>query len=458
MSPCTLEQHREEVDGVLGPLLTRIRLRSETLRIDEPALHGRCTAEPVSARLPIPAFDNSQMDGYAVIAADLAAASASRPVSLPVGVAAPAGEARREHVPGTATPVMTGAPIPLGADAVVPIEEADPPAFPPLVTGAEAAAGRHPEGLVAFQTACVSGRFVRRQGEDLEAGTELLPAGTRLTATRIGALAAAGVAEVSVLPRLRVLLITTGDELETSPTALSATPRTITAPTTTHGASHAPDAPGATNAPQPQSGRIPDANGPMLAALLTALGCEVRRVHTSDSPERLLQTLGAAAPATDLIVTMGGISAGAFEVVREALTPLGGEFHSVSLQPGGPQGFGAILLNNTHPTPVLCFPGNPVSSYLSAELFLLPWLRELAGQPRDRVARALPLAHDVDSPPAKHQLRRGTVDAEGLVHVSHPGSHLVAELAAAEILVHLPIGVAHATAGTLVDTWSINDD
>lgn len=432
MSACSLERHRAEVDAVLAPLLARPRAGESELEIGDPELHGRVTARACRAARPVPAFDNSQMDGYAVRAADLASASPEAPVRLPVGVAAPAGAPQAEHRPGTATPVMTGAPIPRGADAVVPIEEADPAAFPRLVRPAEARSGAAPEGVAAFSAPIEPGRFVRRQGEDLGAGAEVVPAGARLTATRIGALAAAGIERVAVVPRPRVLLVTTGDEV----------------------AAGAGSSPGA----DPGDGRIHDANGPMLAAALRAAGCEVRALHASDAPGSLLALLAGAAPA-DLVVTAGGISAGAFEVVREALAPLGCEFHGVALQPGGPQGYGLVgLAEGAEPMPVLCFPGNPVSSYLSAELFLLPALRRLAGLPPERATVARILAHDVESPVAKHQLRRGTLDPDGRVRVSPPGSHLVAELAAAEVLVHLPVGVARAAEGSPVDTWSINDD
>lgn len=420
---CTLDEHRREVASVLAAGLTRIRSSAEQLAVADPALHGRVTAGPVTARTPIPAFDNSQMDGYALLSSDLAGASGQEPVTLPVGTATAAGDPPSTHVPGTASPVMTGAAMPQGADTVVPIEEAIPAVFPRL-----ARTGLAPEGSVAFTAPSAAGRFVRRRGEDLPEGAEVVGAGTRLTAARIGAIAAAGISHVSVHRRARILLVTTGDEVLQGEEKASA-------------------------------GRIHDTSGPMLTAAVRALGAETEVLHAPDAPKRLLAALRSHAPSVDLVVTMGGISAGAFEVVREALAPLGAEFHGVALQPGGPQGYGLLaLVSGDEPTPVLCFPGNPVSSMLSAELFLLPTLRELAGLPGERATVPRILAHDVESPVAKHQLRRGTIDADGRVRVLHPGSHRVSELAGAELLVHLPVGVSTAEEGTTVETWSINDD
>ena len=427
MAGCTFERHRDEVRALLAPVVARLSGEAEDLDVSDPGLRDRAIARPHAARTPIPAFDNSQMDGYAVLAADLAAATHERPVALPLGRATAAGDAPQRHEPGTASPVMTGAAVPQGADAVVPIEEALPPEFPAL----SRAGDPEPTGTVSFASAVPAGRFIRRRGEDVETGTPIAEPGTRITPRLIGALAAAGVARVAVRPRPRVLLCSTGDELAASGEGL-------------------------------RPGRIHDVNTPMLRAALEGLGAEVSVLRTGDTPaelrEALLHAPGAAGPpgSVDLVVTTGGISRGAFEVVRSALEPLRIRFHSVAMQPGGPQGLGS-LEHEGRAVPVLCFPGNPVSAALSCELFLAPALRELAGLPAEREAVRLPLAHDVASPPAKHQIRRGAIDADGRVAVFAPGSHLVGELAAAELLVHLPVGVEHAPAGTLVETWRFDD-
>lgn len=397
----------------------------ELVSIHDEALLGRVTAQSIVAAAPIPAFDNSQMDGYAVRAADLTGSTATSPISLSIGRATAAGDAPIAHLPGTASPVMTGAAIPQGADTVVPIENVLPARFGPL----SRAGGPEPTGEVSFTTVPRVGEFVRLQGEDRLAGHELSHAGARITPALIGAFAAAGIRAVLVRPRVRVLLCSTGDEL--ADTQGPTTPE-ILAP-----------------------GKIYDANGPMLAAAMREAGAEVRIIRVADNAAHLSEELAEQAGSTDLIVTSGGISAGAFEVVREALAPLGFDFHGVALQPGGPQGYGVLEGAQGSRVAVLCFPGNPVSSLLSAELFLLPTLRELAGLPRDRPRRSLPVGHDVTSPEHKHQVRRGTVDSEGLVHVSAPGSHLIADFADASVLVHLPVGLAAASAGTELEVWSL---
>lgn len=437
---CTLDIHRGEIADLLRPLLEHVRENAaETLHLSDPDLAMRVIARDVAARIPIPAFTNSQMDGYAVRAIDLAHASDTNPVTLRLGYAAAAGDPQLWHAPGTATPIMTGAPVPHGADTIVPVEDTSTGQFPTLTraprdpepphgpggTRAVTAALRVvPTGSATFTAPSPVGRFVRVAGEDLARGALVAAAGTALTPTRIGALAASGVTQVAVRRRLRVLICATGDEL-------------------------------ALPGEQRSAAHIPDANSPMLAALLRQYGAEVDYTVVPDNPRQLADRLRVHAGLADLIVTMGGISMGAFEVVREALTPLGGTFHSVAMQPGGPQGFASIRMAGVPDTPVLCFPGNPVSSFLSAELFLAPILRAFAG-----IAEPTPhthaLAHSVDSPTAKHQVRRGVLTPEGTVRVLAPGSHLLHDLANAEVLVQIPVGVSQLAAGTLVETWSLD--
>lgn len=438
---CTLDTHRSEIANLLCPLLEHVRENAaETLRLSDPELAMRVTARDLTARIPIPAFTNSQMDGYAVRAVDLTHASATSPVTLPLGYAAAAGDPQLWHSPGTATPIMTGAPVPHGADTIVPVEDSVTGQFPTLTRAPLDPELPHehdgerpvtapiqivPTGTATFTAPSPIGRFVRVAGEDLARGALVAAAGAALTPTRIGALAASGVTQVPVRRRLRVLICATGDEL-----ALPGEER--------------------------NAAHIPDANGPMLAALLRQYGAEVEHTVVPDDPRQLADRLRVHAGLADLIVTMGGISMGAFEVVREALAPLGGTFHTVAMQPGGPQGFASIRMAGVPDTPVLCFPGNPVSSFLSAELFLAPILREFAGLPHP-TPRAHALAHDVDSPAAKHQVRRGVLTPEGTVRVLAPGSHLVHDLASADVLVQIPVGVSHLAAGTPVETWSFDD-
>ncbi|PRI10670.1 molybdopterin molybdotransferase MoeA [Leucobacter massiliensis] len=456
----SVEQHRAEVLSLLAAVEHRIAAEgAERLPVDDPGLLGQVTAETLSTDGPLPPFDNSQMDGYAVIAAELAAASAEHPVRLRLGRATAAGAAPLAHEPGSASPVMTGAPLPLGADAVVPVERTLPPRFPALSRAGGPAPDRDAE--VAFAEPSAAGRFVRRAGEDLPAGSPVLDPGTRLTAARIGLIAAAGIAEVPVRRSVRVLLCSTGDEL---------------AERSAGGDGGSGDAP-------LRAGLIHDANTPMLAAALRAAGASVGTLRTGDTPERFRAALAEAAPGHDLVVTTGGISAGAFEVVREALSPLGVRFAPIAMQPGGPQGLGTLgalagadrggAVGDAAPggapgaaaapggaaagIPVLCFPGNPVSALVSAEMFLLPELRRLAGLPAERRRERRPLAHAVEKPAEKHQVRRGRIDADGRVSLSAPGSHLLADLAAAELLAQLPPGPAELAENTPVEIWRIDD-
>jgi len=408
---CTLDEHRAEITALLDPVIAA--LGAETLPIAAADLTGRVIAADVSARLPIPAFTNSQMDGYAARSAELAGASPEHPVQLPLGFTAAAGDRQTELLPGTVSPVMTGAVIPAGADTVIPVEATAEGAFGQLVRAGEG----EPAGTATFTTPSEPGRFIRPEGQDLQAGALVAEAGARLTATLIGALAASGVTEVPVRRKLRVLVCTTGDELM-----------------------------GGTA----ESGRIPDSNSPMLAAVLRGYGAQVDTLRLPDDAPALSLALEEQARNVDAILTVGGISAGAYEVVRQALAPRGGSFHHVALQPGGPQGFARL-----DGTPVLCFPGNPVSALLSLELFLAPALRRLAGLP-EPVPEEYELAEEVHSPAGKHQVRRGLLH-DGQVTVLDPGSHLIHDLARADVLVHLPVGVDHLPAGATVETWRFHD-
>jgi molybdopterin molybdotransferase len=399
-----VSEHQRRVAELLGVLPPITLPTSQAV--------GLVLAAPVVAPEPLPSFDNSGMDGYAVRAADIADARPDHPVRLPVAADIPAGAPVGDLAPGTAHRIMTGAPIPRGADAVVEVEQTD--------------AGTD---TVAIRAARDPGSFVRRAGVDLAAGSTALPAGTVIGPAQVGLLAALGVQEVVVRRRPRVLVCATGSEL--------------------------------TDDPDPGSGQIRDSNGFMLAAAVEAAGAvATRRLWVADDVPTFLRTLDAElADGIDLLLTSGGVSAGAYEVVKEALGPRGVEFTKVAMQPGMPQGAGRYPAEHGD-VPVICLPGNPVSTFVSFEVFARPALRAAYGHPRPhrRVVRA-ELAEPLSSPPGKRQLRRGVLDRDaGSVALSGPaGSGFLGWLARADCLVDVPVEVTSLAAGDAVDVWDLTD-
>ncbi|MEE2521816.1 gephyrin-like molybdotransferase Glp [Pseudarthrobacter sp. J75] len=394
--------HREEVRRLLAPLVAG--RQPEQVKLAD-AL-GRGLAADVLAPVDLPPFGNSQMDGFAVSSKDIPDDGAL----LRVSAAIPAGSAPAPLEPGTAAPIMTGAMLPDGADAVVPVERAEPDSFP--APGADATV-RLP--------ATAPGTYVRPAGSDIRAGQLALAAGTFLGPRQLGLLAALGITDVAVHRALTVLLITTGDEVVE---------------------------PGHALAP----GRIYDANATLLSAAMQQAGLRV--IHPGivrDQPGRLEEILMEHRDSVDVIVTSGGVSKGAYEVVRQALADHPVTFGHVSMQPGGPQGIGTV-----HGIPFLGFPGNPVSSLVSFEMFLRPVLSELLGAPQPRPAVRARLAADLASPAGRHQVRRGTLAPDGTVRLEGgEGSHLVHSLALSNALVHVPAGIEALTAGQEVEVWML---
>ena len=419
----TIGQHRDDLAALLAPVVAG--LGAEELPLDELAGAGegagagagfahRVLAASVQSPVPLPPFDNSQMDGFAVRVAE---------VGQQVRIVAPipAGVMPEALEPGTAAPIMTGARIPTGADAVFPVEAIEPGAFPAAL---ELPRVTVPDDLTA-------GTFVRVTGSDLPAGAELAPAGSPITPALLGALASAGVTTVSVRRALRVLVVSTGSELQGA------------------------DADAAT---------IGDANGIALRAALAQVGADSRAVRVPDHVAAFDQALDAAVGDwADLVLTTGGISAGAYEVVRQALEPRGLAVTPVAMQPGGPQAFGSVVFGAGggvdalagRAVPVVSFPGNPVSALVSFEVFLRPLLAAAVGLTADRPTQVLPAASAAGSPAGKHQVRRGRVQ-DGAVHfVGGPSSHLLVHYAAATHLVHVPVGVDTVEVGDPLTVWSL---
>lgn len=403
--------HRAAIEA----LVATIRRGNERLPVGDPDIsRGRCLGSDFIAPSALPPFDNSQMDGFAVRTSDIAHARSETPVDLPVTGHIAAGDSPGTLPEGQAWAVMTGAPIPAGADAVVPIEVSGLAAFPAGASGQR----------IRISSPLAGGTFIRRAGSDAAEGEHLLTAGAALTPAAIASMAAAGLTHIPVRRRLRVLVVATGSELR----------------------------PGRTNL----WGSIPDANTPGLLAVLRDAGAEaVSSGPVPDDPETLLDILTAHAPDVDLVVTAGGVSRGAHEVVREALGHRGVAFGTVAMQPGGPQGVGVAELGKAR-LPVIALPGNPVSALVSAEVFLRPALRGADGWWPDRPVITAPLATDVESPPGREQFRRGRLNAGQVELIGGPSSHLLASFARSTLLVRIPADSERVSAGELVEAWRID--
>ncbi len=427
----TIAEHQAAVAALLATIPARERevaVSARAVARHPERTRARRLARDVVAAGDVPPFDNSQMDGFAVRARDLVGARADAPVELSVAAPIAAGEVGAALAPGSAAPIMTGAPIPAGADAVIPVERTEPGVFD--------------APRVVFSAPVEAGTFVRRRSVDIRTGDLVARAGAPLRAAHLGAFAAAGVNHVTVAARVRVLVVTTGRELDAS-----------------GGMGGAADGGLDIGVPGAPAGRISDAVGGMLAHAIADAGASVRAVVCpSDDPAGLWELLRAAGDGPDLVVTVGGVSRGAYEVVKLAFAGRGVDFGHLELQPGGPQGLGAVDLGG-RAVPLLAFPGNPVSALISFELFLRPWLRGRAGLvPATRRRERRALASPLDSPAHQHQIRRGSLQGDGRVEpVGGPGSHLIAHYAAANCLLHVPVGVARLEAGDEVEVWILDD-
>jgi molybdopterin molybdotransferase len=398
----TVEEHRAVVAALLPPM------PAEDVPIAQ--ARGRVLASDVVAAVSLPSFDNSAMDGYAVRAAELLGNGDGNPVELPVGADIPAGRLDVPPLePGTAHRIMTGAALPAGADAVVPVEETD-----------------GGTGKVRMTRVPKPGAHVRYAGEDVRAGDVVLRAGTVLGPAQIGVAAAVGSATVSVRRRPTVLVLSTGSELVAPGTEL-------------------------------QPGQIYESNGPMLAAAVEDAGGQAELLRfVPDDVEQFLDRLRQRLDAgrVDLVLTSGGVSAGAYEVVRDAFTGRGVEFGKVAMQPGGPQGAGRIA--ELGGVCVVTLPGNPVSSQVSFEVFVRPALRASFGHPYpDRPLVTATLSEQWRSPAGRRQFRRGLLDAvEGTVaEVGTSASHMLGSLARADCLVVVPEDVTELDPGSVVELW-----
>jgi molybdopterin molybdotransferase len=405
--PISVDEHLARIIDSIEPLPDFPQPLMETM--------GLSAAEDVVSTVALPSFDNSAMDGYAVRAADVATASEETPVHLPVVGEIGAGQARLLALsPGTAAKIMTGAPVPDGADAVVPYEWTD----------------RGVAQVRIIQPA-EAGAHVRRAGEDVSEGDLLVEAGTVLGPRHLGLLASVGRATVRSRPRPRVVVLSTGSELREPGTPLG-----------------------------PHS--IYDGNSWLLAAAARQAGAIAYRVGiVPDEPRAFLSALNDQLVRADLVVTSGGVSQGDFDVVKEALSPLGSVwFGPVAMQPGKPQGFGVV---GEDQVPIFTLPGNPVSAYISFEMFVLPALRKLMGKaPYSRPTTRARLTHGVSSPAGRRQFLRGSFErgrgGPTVSPVGGPGSHLIGGLADSNALIVVPEDTTSLPAGEMVQVLALDEE
>ncbi|MEV6149654.1 gephyrin-like molybdotransferase Glp [Nonomuraea sp. NPDC052129] len=390
----------KSVDAHLAEILATVRPLAP-LELDLEQALGATLAEEVSSPVPLPPFDNSAMDGYAVRAQDVV----DVPVTLPVidDVAAGSSELRAVG-PGHAVRIMTGAPVPAGADAVVPVEWTD---------GGTVS--------VTIDRAPTVGNAIRRAGEDVQAGEVVLKPGTVIGPAQLGIIAGVGRRRVMVRPRPRVVVLSTGAELVE---------------------------PGMPLGP----GQIWDSNSVTLTAAVRESGAEGFRAPTvGDDPAAFLDQLDAQLIRADAIVTSGGVSMGAYEPVKEALTPLGTvNFEKVAMQPGMPQGFGVV---GEDQVPIFALPGNPVSSFVSFLLFVRPALQKMRGLPVDPPETvSARVTGPLRSPSGRRSYLRAVLSSDGTVSpVRGQGSHQLAALASANALIVVPEDVTEVPAGAVVE-------
>lgn len=401
---CTLDEHRARAIRMVSPL------PSEPTPPD--AALGRVLATDVVATLAIPPFDMAAMDGYAVRSADLAGYD-DAPVALRVIDEAAAGSGSGTPLgAGEAIRIMTGAPVPAGADAVVPVERTSTGRFRAGVAGTEE----------TVEVPRLDRTHIRPRGEDVRPGDVVCAAGTRATGPVIAAAVSAGATTLDVHRAPRVAVLATGSELVPSGEEL-------------------------------REGHIPDSNSHLLAAgVRTAGGVPVRQPAVGDRPDALAAALDAACADVDLIVTSGGVSAGAHDVVRALLDSgddrlSGVHVAAVDMRPGRPQ-----ALARWRGIPWIAVPGSPVAAFVSTTLFVRPVIGRLAGRPTS----PLPLVPRVastgwKSPAGRVQILSVRHLPDGTVAPAGRGGHLLSGLVNADALAVVPLDVTDVQAGDAVN-------
>jgi molybdopterin molybdotransferase len=399
-------------------------LLAEVLPLSE--CHGRVLAADAVALMTVPPWDNSAMDGFAVRSDDVAGASLAVPVQLTVVGEVAAGQVPAAHVrPGTAVRIFTGAIVPDGADAIVPVEDTDAPAG---IADPVERVGVHAPARIASH--------VRRAGSDIERGQPLLAAGTRLLPQSLAMLAATGHTHVPVHRRPRVAVLATGDELSAVGEPLG-----------------------------PAS--IPDSNSESIAAQVAAEGAEPMRLGIAgDDLEAVRERVSEGVLSADVLVASGGVSVGGRDVVKEAFEAVGTlDLWRVAVQPGKPLAYGSAQRPDSGHCILFGLPGNPVSSFVTFELFVRPVLRRLQGL--DPTGGRLVVKGVLDAPARSDPTRRAFIrvrlsdaaDDQGryrAVLAGGQGSHVLSALAVADGLAVVPEGFAEVAAGAEVEVIRID--
>ncbi len=404
------------VDEALARILSHFEpIGTETLPLA--ACVRRVLASDIVTQNDFPSFDNAAMDGFAAIASDLVDVTPVSPRTLNVVGDIPAGASPDNVtlVPGQAARIMTGAPLPSGADAVIPVEETD---------FHERAPGTPAPPTVTVYKPIKAGDYIRAKGSDIQIGQAVLHTGHKLRPQDMGLLAMLGVADVPVYCRPRVALLSSGDELIPVDEPL-------------------------------KPGKIRDSNTYTLAALIEEIGAEVIRLGIAADRRESVEALlaNAVAQKVNLILSSAGVSVGAFDFIKDVIEAQGDlAFWRVNMRPGKPLAFGRF-----NKIPFIGLPGNPVSAFVGFEVFVRPALerlsgREMVSRPRVRVR----LAEKVSSDGRESYLRAILREEGGILcaHLAgHQGSGNLLSIVQANALLIIPAGVKSLAAGMEVDAW-----
>ena len=388
----------------------------ETIHVPLKESVGRVLAEEITAATDLPLFDNSSMDGFDVRVADVLGAGSATPIRLPVVDDIPAGSMPTHQLrSGEAARIMTGAPLPPGADAVVPVEETD---FNSREKGTPL-----PESVQIFKAAKV-GANIRKRGDDIHRGQSILPKGLRLRAQDLGMLAMFGIADVPVVRKPRIALLSSGDEL--------------------------------TPIGQPlDKGKIYDVNSYTLGAMLEANGCEIVPLGVAaDTPKSVKDALANAKDA-DLIVSSAGVSMGSFDFIKDIIEKNGElNFWRINMRPGKPLTFG-----HYKNLPFIGLAGNPVSAFIGFMVFVRPVIARMLGdENNDRQLISVHLAEAITSDGRESYLRAKVERKNGTLRArltGHQGSGNLFSMVQANALLIIPAGVKSLPIDSEVDAWML---